>query len=81
MNKHIELVKKWLAAPESVTFEELADNIEPARTAADAAEYAVRATRNADDAAWYAAYAAAEAAAYAAETAHWVERYEEMINE
>ena len=38
MNEHIELVKKWLADPDSVTFEELADNIEPARTAAEAAE-------------------------------------------
>jgi hypothetical protein len=26
MNKHIELVKKWLADPESVSLEELADN-------------------------------------------------------
>ena len=34
MNKHIELVKKWLADPESVSQQELKDNV------ADACTYA-----------------------------------------
>ena len=71
MNKHIELVKKWLANPESVTSQELKDN----RIAAYAAAYA-------DDS--YLAYAA-DAAAFAAHAyasvsfaAYWVKRYEEL---
>ena len=72
MNKHIELVKKWLANPESVTKEELKANAYAAADAADAA---------------YAAYAAASAAAYAAyadaaaDAARFVKQYEELTNE
>jgi len=74
MNKHIELVKKWLADPKSVTQQELDDN----RDAASAA-YA------ANGAAYYAYYAyayyAADEAVYAANGAaaeYWVKRYEEL---
>ena len=42
MNKHIELVKKWLANPESVTKEELDENYKSAYWAAwDADDYMV----------------------------------------
>lgn len=85
MNKHIELVKKWLDDPESVTQEELEANAESARKsdAADAsAETAILA-------AGLAAAVPAEAAraAYAAEratvegAAFWVKRHEELIDE
>ena len=37
MNKHIGLVKKWLANPESITKEELKANAYAAADAADAA--------------------------------------------
>ena len=52
MNKHIELVKKWLDDPDSVTVDELRENSESAYAA-----YAAYA------AAAYAAYAAADDAA------------------
>ena len=73
MNKHIELVKRWLSDPKSVTVEELEAN-------ADAA---------ADYAAWTAVYAAdyvAEAAAAAKGAAadgalYWVKEYEELMGE
>jgi|TARA_R110000737_G_scaffold68916_3_gene97249 hypothetical protein len=80
MNKHIELVKKWLANPKSVTKEELKDNAYAAAYAADAADaaaYVADATAAASAA--YATYDdAADAAAYAA---NWVKRYEELTNE
>ena len=65
-NKHIELVKKWLADNDSVSHVELVAN-------ADAA-YAVSAA----DA--YAAAADADAAACSDDTkaSYWVERYEEV---
>tara|TARA_R110000764_G_C10963798_1_gene378514 strand:+ start:1012 stop:1206 length:195 start_codon:yes stop_codon:yes gene_type:complete len=62
MNIHIELVKKWLADPASVTQQELKDNRAAANSAADAVASA--AAVNADDAAYAAAY--------------WVRRYEEL---
>ena len=65
MNEHIELVKKWLADPESVTKQDMEANAD----AADAA-YAALAAVNA------AAYAAADAAVNAA--AYWVKRYNEL---
>ena len=40
MNIHIELVKKWLADPTSVTQQELEDNRAVADAAADVAYYA-----------------------------------------
>tara|TARA_R110002167_G_scaffold224697_3_gene430079 strand:- start:830 stop:1072 length:243 start_codon:yes stop_codon:yes gene_type:complete len=76
-NPHIELVKKWLADPKSVSQEEL----ERAAAAADAAD------ADAADAADVAAVVAVAVAVAAASRArvnsvmgveHWVERYEEM---
>ena len=69
MNKHIVLVKKWLADPASVTQQELEAN-------------AVSAYDNDDNydactAAFAAAYADNDAD-YAAKAAYWVERYEEL---
>ncbi len=68
MNRHIELVEKWLADKESVSLEELRAN----RDAADAA-----------DAAAYAAYDAAYADAYAADATanaeYCVKKYKELI--
>ena len=94
MNKHIELVKKWLADPELVSQQELKDNYDAA-AAAYAAAYAAYAYADAyatayaagyaADAAYYASYAADAAyyASYAADadadaTAYWVKRYEEL---
>lgn len=80
MNKHIEIVKKWLKDNDSVSLEELEAN----KKTADAAYYtAAYADYAAADAA--AKAAAAEAAylacayaadAYAAKAAYWVKRYE-----
>ena len=85
MNKHIELVKKWLADPKSVAQQELQDN----RTAADAAFYVADASYaiNDDDAKyWFKRYVAARVAdasyaaaiAQSANAAYWVGRYEEL---
>tara|TARA_B110000285_G_scaffold105453_1_gene120007 strand:- start:169 stop:393 length:225 start_codon:yes stop_codon:yes gene_type:complete len=70
-NKHIELVKKWLADNDSVSLEELDENDNAASAAA------------ADSVPAYAAYAAYVAAndptaANAPDPSYWVERYEEM---
>jgi hypothetical protein len=67
MNKHVELVKKWLADPSSVTQEELEKN----RAAAAAAAAAGAAA----DSAYYAAAAAAAATGDAAD---WVKKYEDL---
>ena len=73
MNEHIELVKKWLADPESVTKQDMEANADAAY--ADAALAAV-------NTAAYAAYAAADAALAAVNAAntadYWVKRYEEL---
>lgn len=79
MNKHIELVKKWLADNDSVTQQELDDN----RTTADAAFCAAAdAAFCAADAADYAANAAKAAKAADADNAdnaeYWIKRYEEL---
>jgi len=70
MNKHIELVKKWLENPDSVTQEELETN-------SAAAANADRAADRAADAA-YEAYVAIEATARAARAvanaANWAAR-------
>ena len=78
MNKHIELVKKWLADPDSVTEEELKQNRADVADATywKAADAAYRA--DADAAAYAAYWAAASSAAYAA---YWVERYEALEND
>ena len=85
MNKHIELVKRWLAG-EDVTLQELKNSLSTTYAAADAA------TTPADvktTVAVYAAVAAARDAKVAAHAvadevaaaAHWVKRYEELSNE
>jgi hypothetical protein len=79
MNKHVELVKKWLADPSSVTLKELEKNRDAAAAAYDAADayYAAAA-----DAAYYAAAVAADAAYYADDAAaDWVKRYEDLEND
>ena len=52
MNKHIELVEKWLADNDSVSEEELKAN----RNAADAAANAAKAASNINAAYWVAKY-------------------------
>ena len=82
MNKHIELVKKWMADKDSVTQQELSDNRASAYAAYVA--YAADAANAANDvAAANAAYAAyayadADAAYWADKAAYWVKRYEEL---
>tara|TARA_R100000951_G_scaffold90032_1_gene78164 strand:+ start:11807 stop:12022 length:216 start_codon:yes stop_codon:yes gene_type:complete len=66
MNKHIELVKKWLDDKDSVTVKELRENTDAA--------YATYHT--ADESLAY--HAAAEAADAAYQAAYWVKRYEEL---
>ena len=71
-NKHIELVKRWLAG-EVFTVEALnanADAADAALAAANAAAYAANVAYN--------AAANAANAANAARAAHWVKRYEEV---
>ena len=64
MNKHIELVKKWLKDKDAVSLEELEANKEGANTS-----YA----------AYKAAYYAAAKAAYgSANAAYWVNKYEKL---
>ena len=83
MNKHISLVKRWLAG-EDVTTEELRANSLAAEAAhAAAAEAAHAAAAEAADVAWAAEAEAAEAAdvaaAATADNAHyWVKRYEDL---
>tara|TARA_R110002153_G_scaffold226326_1_gene378961 strand:+ start:808 stop:1134 length:327 start_codon:yes stop_codon:yes gene_type:complete len=80
MNKHIELVKKWLADPESVTIEELVVNkrdayIAYAAASASAADHAdavyVAAYAGYSCAYSYAAYSCAAAADYAYDAADY----------
>ena len=71
MNKHIELVKKWLADKDSVSLGELKANAYAA--------YYVAADCEAADAAYFAAAAAYEAAYEAADAAEYcIKRYEEL---
>ena len=82
MNKHIELVKRWLADADSVTLQELREN----RLAASDAAAANAADAAADAAAAAAASIAATEAEVSAtvfleanrDVAHWVKRYEEL---
>ena len=81
MNKHIELVKKWLDDPTSVTQQELKDN-------RDAAGFVLSITSAADksgnalacDAVAYSASGAA-VFSYTDYTKHWVKRYEELTEQ
>ena len=69
MNKHIELVEKWLKDKNSVSLEELKANKDAAYAAYDAAW-----------ASWASCDAASDAAAaYAA--AYYVKRYKELTKE
>jgi hypothetical protein len=68
VNKHIELVKKWLDDPDSVTLQELKDNAYAADAAADSAADAAAAAYAADP-------------AYAADAAECVKKYEELTGE
>ena len=84
MNKHIALVKQWLADNNSVTLQELRENRLAASDAA-AANAAVAAAAADADAAAAAAIAATEAEVSATvfleanrDVAHWVKRYEEL---
>ena len=70
MNKHIEVVKKWLADPQSVTQAELEANAKAANAARAAADATAVAAAMAADAAW----------AAAARATYWVKQYEEITN-
>ena len=70
MNIHIELVKKWIADPESVSQKELRVNRIAAFAAASAASAASVAAA--------AASVAAASSAAVTHAAYWVERYEEL---
>ena len=80
MNKHIELVKKWLDDPSSVTVDELRENSDSAYAAAalaaDAADALAAAAAYAADSAYAADLAAHMSTVYAA--AKYVKRYEEL---
>ena len=79
MNKHIELVKKWLDNPESVTQQELDDNRDAAYAAYAKAAHSAAASYAAAYCAYYATdFAAAADAAY---TEYWVKRYEELTEQ
>ena len=90
MNKHIELVKKYLADHDSVSKEELAANYAAAQAVADAANvadaayaYAIKAAAKANAAANASYYAYAHVtkhSEYAADkaAADWVDIYEEL---
>jgi len=73
MNKHIELVKKWLADKDSVSLEELEANVDAAYYVAAAADC------EAADAAYFAA-AAADAAflGLGLSVGYCIKRYEEL---
>ena len=86
MNKHIELVKRWLADNDSVSQTELCDNRDSAYQAFKAADANIRSNNylrelDAASVAADAATAAATAAAHAACAAFAVKRYEELTNE
>ena len=96
MNKHIALVKQWLADNNSVTLQELRENRLAASDAAAANAAVAAAAADADAAAAAADADAAAAAAIAAteaevsatvfleanrDVAHWVKKYEELTNE
>ena len=74
MNKHIELVEKWLADKESVSAEELRANKDAAEAAYGAAYEAANAA-NASASTAAAAYEAAYKAAY------YINKYRELTKE
>ena len=74
MNKHIELVKKWLADKDSVSQQELNDNRAAAADDAVNAAYYAKYAKYAVDASYDAVNAAYDAAEY-------VDKYEGLVNE
>ena len=84
MNPHIELVKRYLEDNGAVGTKELRDNRDSAEVAdaaaAEATFAAVEAVFAASEAVFVAS-AAAAAAGNARVAAHWVEKYEALINE
>jgi len=89
MNKHIALVKQWLADNNSVTLQELCENRLAASDAAAANAAVAAAAADADaDADAAAAIAATEAEVSATvfleanrDVARWVKKYEELTSE
>ena len=81
-NKHIELVKKWLADPKSVSQEELEANWDEAFVAYDAAydAHAARSDYTAARANYTANAARTAARDRSANAAYWVNKYEELTN-
>lgn len=82
-NKHIQLVKKWLADPKSVSDEELKANIESADAECKALDtspdrYILKVAAWAARAANMARYDDEAAVRLAA---HWVKKYEELTND
>jgi hypothetical protein len=75
-NEHIELVKKWLDNPESVSVQELKNNVE----AANADFVAACAAANVEAACAACAAAANAADADADAAARWVKEYEKVTN-
>ena len=76
MNKHILLIMKWLQDPESVSHEELKNNVVATFAAAVAADWAAaRAAGACYVAEAQYAYANAEYAACVANAACWVDKY------
>ena len=81
MNKHIAIVKKWIADKNSVDDQELIANRQSAYDSDAAATYAYRMQIKA---AFHAADAAAAASAVDADdtqAVYWVKKYEELTNE
>ena len=86
MNKHIAVVKLWLADADSVTLQELRENRLAASDAAAANAAVAAAAADADAAAAAAAAIAATEAEVSAtvfleanrDVAHWVKRYEKL---
>ena len=80
MTENIELIKKWLANPASVTQKELDDNLTAATKQyyADAANATYAAVFYAANASYDAAYAATATAAWSNDAAYWVKLYEEL---
>ena len=73
MNKHVELVKKWLENEDSVSLEDLQAN---RKAAFDAYDAAFCDASEAAFAAYFAGYFAANAAAD--DAAYWIKQYEKL---
>ena len=80
MNKHIEVVKKWLADADSVTLQELRENRLAAAAVAATNAAAVAATNAATIAATEAEVSATVFLEANRDVAQWVKKYEELSN-